>query len=210
MTPWRIGRGWPDAAIQRYLAALADRPVTAPTPADLLASPAAWTVERQDAIVGREPPGPPLPDGPFVRACRAVRAYRFADPRITRGHFEPPELSSGSDLLVEAFAPPISMLVGLRVGALLDEADDAHTIRGIRLDTLAGHVLDGSEWVIVQKDHRTGTIGLRLDVQWRPSRLLNWWMRLGLRLLGRQTQRRWRRQAVRRLQALVVQRSTST
>ena len=96
--------------------------------------------------------------------------------------------------------------VGLRVGAVLDRVDGPpgaeRTRFGIRLDTLAGHLLHGSEWIVVLKEHRSGEVRLRIEVRWRPAPLPAWWMRPGFFLFGRQTQARWRRRAARRLRAL--------
>jgi uncharacterized protein (UPF0548 family) len=215
MTPWRIGRGWSDAEIQAQLAALKDRAVSftdAPfEPADVAdggtAAPAAeptpdWTVERFQALLGYEPAGRPLPDGLFARARQAVRAYRFADPRITHGHFNPGTPLLGRDILVDVHALMLRFLVGLRVGAVLNRAGAEQARFGIRLDTLEGHLLHGSEWIQVLKDHRSGAVRLRIEVRWRPAPLPAWWIGLGFRLFGRQARTRWRRQAVRRLRAL--------
>jgi uncharacterized protein (UPF0548 family) len=201
-TPWRFFRGWSEPELQRQLDALAERPVTVgnalvePVPAP------GWTVEQLDTQIGQEAPGPPLTNGPFARARQALTEYRFADPRITHGHYDPQTPLLGRDILVDVHALFIRMLVGLRIGDVVDRADASETRFGIRLDTLSGHILDGLEWIQVAKDHRTGAITLRIAVQWRPGRLPTWWMGLGFRLLGRQVQQRWRRQATRRLRRI--------
>ena len=214
MTPWRIGRGWSEAEIRAQLAALADRPVSfADAPADpadeaTLGPGPGWAVERHETVLGFEPAGPPRADGLFARSRRAVEAYRFADPRITHGHFDPDSPLLGRNILVDVHALMLRFLAGLRVGAVLDRVDgppDATLTRfGIRLDTLAGHLLHGSEWILVVKDHQSGAVRLRIEVRWRSAPLPAWWMRPGFTLFGRQTQARWRRQAARRLRALAV------
>ena len=219
LTPWRIGRGWSEPELRRQLADLAARPASragAPSlvlpghpgarrSAELpgqpeLASP--WTVQRVQAPLGHEPPGPPLSAGLFARARQAIHGYRFADPRITHGHFDPASPLLGRNILVEVQALLIHLLVGLRVGAVLDEADDWETRFGVRLDTLQGHILDGAEWIEIVKEHRTGTVWLRIGARWRRGAMPAWWMGLGFRLLGPTIQTRWRRQALRRLRAL--------
>jgi uncharacterized protein (UPF0548 family) len=207
LTPWQIGRGWSEPALRRQLGDLAARPASrAGEPSaesSRHAGPASpWTVERVQAPLGYEPPGPPAPDGLFARAREAIYGYRFADPRITRGHFDPASPLLGRDILVEVRVLLIHLLVGLRVGAVLDETDDRETRFGVRLDTLQGHILDGAEWIEIAKEHRTGTVWLRIRVRWRPGTLPAWWMGLEFRLLGRTIQARWRRQALRRLRAL--------
>lgn len=203
LTPWRIGRGWSEPELRAQLRDLANRPSSRAAEQSWQAG---WTDEQLRASLGQEPPGPPLPDGPFARVSQAIRGYRFADPRITRGVFDPDAPLLGREILVEARTLFLRLLVGLRIGAVTDETvartTDAVSRFGIRLDTLDGHVLDGAEWIKVIKDHRTGAISLRIAVRWRPARLPAWWMGPGFRLLGRTVQARWRRQAVRRLRAL--------
>jgi hypothetical protein len=204
-TPWRIGRGWPEQALRDQLRDLADRPASRAADQPFFAGAGAlapeWTARQLRASLGQEPPGPPLPDGTFARVSRAIQVYRFADPRITRGTFDPDRPLLGREILVEARTLLLRLLVGLRIGEVTDQTSDAESRYGIRLDTLAGHVLDGAEWIEVVKDHRTGEVWLRIAARWRPAPL-PWWMGLGLRVLGRTVQARWRRQAVRRLRAL--------
>jgi uncharacterized protein (UPF0548 family) len=220
VTPWKIGRGWSPGEIQAQLAALGNRSVSfetlpgglpveraaEPPLAPTLAPAPGWTVERFEASLGLEPPGPPRSDGLFARAREALCTYRFADPRITRGYADPHSPLPGRDLLVDVHALVLRFLVGLRVGAVLDRVDVENgaeqTRFGIRLDTLEGHLLHGSEWVQVAKDHQSGAVRLRIESRWRPAPLPAWWMGLGFRLLGRRLQARWRRQVARRLRAL--------
>ena len=135
-----------------------------------------------------------------------MRAYRFADPRITHGHFDPESPLLGRTILVDTHALVLRFLVGLRVGAVLDRVDGPPGAErsefGIRLDTLAGHVIHGSEWVLVRKEHRSGAVRLRIAVRWRRAPLPAWWMAPGMWLFGETMRARWRRQAARRLRAL--------
>lgn len=231
MTPWRIGRGWSDAELRTALASLAGRAVSfaddptvpihdrsalpgGPPGEPELAPLPGWAHKRVETWIGSEPPGPPLPDGHFARAREALVSYRFPDPRITHGHFDPRTPLLGRDLLVDVHALMLRYLVGLRIVAVLDDAvagtgdrDGAedrarHTRFGIRMDTLAGHLLHGSEWGIVTKDHQRGAIWLHIEARWKQARLPAWWMVPGFWLFGRQTQARWRRQVIRRLRAL--------
>ena len=214
MTPWRIGRGWSEAEIRAHLAALTERPVAfAAVPGDRdaeawLASAPGWTVERYETLLGVEAPGPPQADGLFRRSREAVRAYRFADPRITRGHFDPESPLLGRTILVDTHALVLRFLAGLRVAAVLDRVDGPPGAElswfGIRLDTLAGHVIHGSEWILVLKEHRNGAVRLRIAVRWRSVPLPTWWMAPGMWLFGERVRARWRRQAARRLRALTA------
>jgi hypothetical protein len=212
LTPWRIGRGWSEAEIRAHLAALEERPIAfEPVAGDrdeeaVLAPAPGWTVERYEARLGLEAPGPLEPDGLFRRCAQAVRAYRFADPRITHGHFDPESPLLGRTILVDTHALILRFLVGLRVGAVLDRVDGPpgreRSEFGIRLDTLAGHLIHGSEWVLVLKEHASGAVRLRIVVRWRQAPLPAGWMAPGMWLFGERVRVRWRRQAARRLRAL--------
>ncbi|MGE3913893.1 MAG: DUF1990 family protein [Chloroflexota bacterium] len=204
-TPWRIWWGWPERVIQAELASLAGRPVSYGTPPATPTSASGWTVERFQALLGYEPVGPPLANGLFARASAGVAAYRFADPRLTRGHFDPSAPLLGRDMLIEIRPLFVRLLVGLRVGDVLNRPggpDEPVSRFGVRMDTLDGHILDGSEWVRIVKDHRSGAVRFHIDVQWRAGHLPTWWMALGFQLFGRQIQVRWRRLAVLRLRRL--------
>ena len=212
MTPWRIGRGWSRPEIQAQLAALEDRPVAfADVPGDpvgeaTLGPAHGWNLGRYETLLGFEPSGPPHVDRLFTRSQQAIRTYRFADPRITHGHFDPQTPLLGRNILVDVHALMLRFLVGLRVVAVVDRVDGPpgaeQTRFGIRLDTLTGHIIHGSEWIQILKDQQSGAVRLRIEARWRPAPLPAWWMGPGFFLFGRQTQTRWRRQAARRLRAL--------
>ena len=202
VTPWRIGRSWPESELQAALTMLAERPLSYPIDSVDAARDPGWTVEHFVEVLGQEPPGPPLPDGCFTRVCAGIAGYRFAHPALTEGHYDPHAPLLGRDLLIVIRVVFVRLLVGLRIGAVREEATDTETRFGVRMDTLAGHILHGSEWVQVVKDHRSGVITMHLDVQWRPAQLPTWWMALGFWLFGRQFQARWRKLAARRLRYL--------
>ena len=205
VTPWHIGRGWPAADLRAALAALADRPCSYPVEAVEAVnavSDSGWTVERFREHLGQEPPGPPQPDGFYAQVRAGIEGYRFGHPALTEASFDPESPLLGRDLLILIRVVFVRLLVGLRIGAVRETTSDSETRFGIRMDTLAGHILHGSEWVQVIKDHRTGAVMMEIDVRWRPAQLPTWWMALGFRLFGRTFQQRWRRLAARRLQRL--------
>src|SRR4051794_3710762 len=123
--PWRIGCGWAEPELRAQLAALATRRASrAATPVSDSTPETPWTEEHFEAPLGHEAPGPPLPDGLFSRVRHAIRAYRFADPRITRGRFDSTVPLLGRDILVEVRVLLIHMLVGLRIGEIIDRSDE--------------------------------------------------------------------------------------
>ena len=56
-----------------------------------------WHVDSGDTAVGQEPPGPPVPGGPWEVTCRLVRGYEFAEPRILPAVYRGrPDCSAGT------------------------------------------------------------------------------------------------------------------
>ena len=204
-TPWRIGRGWPASELEAALAMLATRPISYDIDAVDAARDPGWTITRFQMRIGQEPPGPPLPDSVYSRIRAAVEGYRFAAPSLTEGHFDPHSPLLGRDILVVIRVLFVRLLVGLCIGAVRDEATPTETCFGVRMDTLAGHFMHGSEWVLVTKDHRTGVITMLIDVQWRAAQIPAWWMWPGFKLIGPTMQDRWRRLAGLRLRYLGAQ-----
>ncbi len=190
---WRALRGWSSADLERRLAVLrGQRPASTPSGRD-------GGRYQSEAVIARERPGPPLPDGPFERARELVRRYDFSDPRIVIGHFD-----RSADLLGRLMLLEIKVL-GLRAlcAVVVTDVKDMHatdrTVWGFRYDTLAGHLQSGSEWFVLIKDHRTGEVHFRIEAVWREARVPGALGRLGFQLLARRYLRAWHRLAYLRL-----------
>jgi uncharacterized protein (UPF0548 family) len=201
-TEWRILRGWSDAELRDRLGALASVPRNFDEDPDALRANEVWRYYRSQAQVGVETPGPPAADGSFARMRAAIAAYRFSDPRIVKGHFDPRAPLLGRRMLLELKPLVLRYLCGTVVGAEREATDDGRTEWGYRYETLVGHLETGAEWFLLEKDHRTGVITFRIEAHWKPGQFPNWWSRLGFRLLAPRYQRRWHRQAQRRLAAI--------
>ena len=201
-TEWRIVRGWSDDELRERLVRLADTPRNFDEHPDSLREGGAWRFYRSRSEVGVEQPGPPVPDGPFERMRAAVESYRFSDPDVVEGHFDPGTELIGRRMLLELKPLMLRYLCGVVVGAKRAESDDAHTLWGYRYETLVGHVETGAEWFLLEKDHRTGAISFRIEAHWKPGQFPNWWSYVGFKLLAPRYQRRWHREAQRRLAAI--------
>ena len=202
---WRFGRGWSEATLKRYLAQLAQRKVSFTTLAEEMTRASGWYVDGIDRPIGREPPGPPLPDGLFARARQAIINYDFSDPRIVVCHFDPDAPLVGRDMLLEIKVLGLRFLNGVRVHSVRDEADDERSVFGYRYDTLAGHFEQGFEWFLLTKTHATGEVRFKIEAHWRLDRFPNWWSRLGFLLVGERFRELWRRLAVKRMRRLARQ-----
>jgi hypothetical protein len=64
-----------------------------------------WHVDSSETAVGHEPPGPPVPGGPWEVACQLVRQYEFAEPRILRAVYRGGDELLGRDMLLGAASP---------------------------------------------------------------------------------------------------------
>src|ERR1700759_1761788 len=60
-----------------------------------------WYVDSSATLTGREPPGDPLPDGPWGLARELVTRYEFADERILRAVYRQDQHLHGRDMLLE-------------------------------------------------------------------------------------------------------------
>ena len=201
-TEFRILRGWSDAELRERLIALAAATRNFDEHPDSLRADDVWRYYRSQAQVGVERAGPPVPAGPFERMKHAIAAYRFSDPAIVKGHFDPESPLVGRRMLLELKPLFLRYLCGTVVGAERAEADDAHTLWGYRYETLVGHLETGAEWFLLEKDHGSGVITFRIEAHWKPGQFPNWWSYVGFKVLAPFYQRRWHRQAQRRLAAI--------
>src|SRR5688500_15081575 len=97
----RFGRGWSEPTLRRYLNEQRSRRVNFDAQPERMTREHGWTIDGDDAPIGTEPTGPPLPDGPYARAKRAISRYDFSDPGIVVGYFDPRVPLDGRDMLLE-------------------------------------------------------------------------------------------------------------
>lgn len=200
MAEWRIGRGWTEAELEDRLRRAAGLPLnfslaqtegTEPQPG--------WNHYFSEAVLTREPPGAPLPNGPFARAKVGIENYEFSDPEIVTAHFDPSVPLLGRRMLLEIKVWSLHFLCGVVVGAVRNEVRNGAATFGFRYDTLDGHIERGSEWFLLSKDLGSGEVRYRIEATWQPGQFPNWWSRLGFWLLAPLYQREWHFRAQRRL-----------
>lgn len=197
---WRIARGWSAEELRKRIERLDGTALNFDAAQSEMTVEAGWNRYRSTAAIAWEPPGPPLPDGPFNRAEKAIANYQFSDPAIVVGHFDPADRLLGRRMLLEMKALLVlRYLGGVVVGATRYEEQDGLYTFGFRYDTLRGHIERGSEWFLLTKDVASGEIRFRIEATWLPGDFPNWWSRLGFRILGSRYQKRWHREAHRRL-----------
>jgi len=205
MALWRFGRGWSDATMKGYLAELASRTVNFNVPLREMTPENGWRLDGDDAVLGHEPPGPPLPDGLYARAKQGLMNYDFSDPKIVVGHFDPQKPFVGRDMLLEIKVLGLRFLSGVRVHSVREEDDGRLTLFGFRYDTLEGHIERGFEWFLLTKNHETGEVRFKIEAHWQLGEFPNWWSRVGFHLVGNRFRELWRHRAPARLRRLAHQ-----
>lgn len=204
MAEWRFLGGWTKAELAARLDTLAELERNFTEPVEELPAAPGWRLIDSETIIATEPPGPPLPGGPFARARAGIEGYRFSDPRIVTGHFDPTVPLERRRMLLEMKAVGLHYLCGVAVGAVRSESDESRTIFGFRYETLEGHIERGAEWFLLTKDHATGAIRFRIATAWKPGEFPNWWSRIGFSFLAHHYQREWLRLAHERLAVIAA------
>jgi uncharacterized protein (UPF0548 family) len=198
---WRFHRRWTESELKERLASLEHvrRNWGDQISEDGLTPARGFHYHHSTAIVAREPPGLPVPGGPYERAVRLISDYEFSDPRIVTAHFDKARPLDGRRMLLELAVLGLRYLVGTVVGAVHRDEDSF----GFRYDTLVGHIETGAEWFFLMKDRQTGEIRFQIEAAWREGDFPNVWSRVGFAVLGRRYQRAWHRLAHLRLRTLL-------
>lgn len=154
--------------------------------------------DRHERELPSEPPGPPLPDGPFRAAARLALSYRAFPPSELQSQREHPDAPVTVGETVPAryrMFPGIHIVFAARVVAVFDGADEREHRAGFTYRTLAGHPECGEETFAVRKELATGRVFATIVARSRPGTALVRW----LRGLARRRQLRAGRAAVENL-----------
>ena len=90
-----------------------------------------------------EPPGDPVPGGPWEIARRLTADYRMADPAIVRARWEGDALLGRVMELQLRFRRVLWVRAHVRVRRVWDEERDGVRVFGYEYETLPGHVETG-------------------------------------------------------------------
>jgi len=167
-----------------------------------------WRIDHYARALPSESPGPPLAGASWETACRLMRDYEFADPKIVRAVFRPDDPLEGRDMLLEARFHGLRFHLGVRVGGVLDETReiDGRPVRvwGWNYSTLQGHLEMGQIDYEVWKWTDTGQVEFHVSCFSRAAPVANPILRLGFRLFGRREQVRFARHACDRMARLTA------
>jgi len=166
-----------------------------------------WHVDAGDTVIGREPPGEPVPGGPWGTACLLVRQYEFAEPRILRAAYRGSDALPGRYMLLEGRFFGLRFYLGVRITCVTDETRDGDSgperVWGWSYQTLQGHLEQGRLSYEVIKNLASGEVTFRVAGYSRRAPISNPVIRLGFVLFGRWTQRRFYRAIQARLRRLI-------
>lgn len=121
-------------------------------------------------IVGVEPPGPALANGPFARAADAIINYRVFPPSLAHGVLRRPIQRDDVVGLRYRLLPGVDLFFASRVSEVFDVLAPASQRRGFTYQTLQGHPEAGEETFAVEKNLLTGAVTVSLKA----------WSELGL------------------------------
>lgn len=195
-----------------HLAASTDLPpnVRADTAEEVRDRPG-WRIDDHCSVIGVEPPGPPLPDGPFAAVAAVLERYEMAPPAIVRAAWYEDEPLVGRTILLEGRFWFLRFPMPVRVGELVDVQRRVGgrpvQVRGWSYRTLEGHLEQGRMHWAVWKWLDTGRIEFRIHAFSSRGRIRNPIVLLGFVLFGRWTQARFYRGVFDRMARLVADRT---
>jgi uncharacterized protein (UPF0548 family) len=150
-----------------------------------------------------EPPGEPVPGGTWDAARRAIADYAFAEGSAVRAVFDPRAPLEGRDMLLRTHFHGLRFDMGVRGGAVRDEARVAGGRRarvwGWSYSTLDGHLERGRMDYEVWKWLDSGEVEFRITAVSARAHVRNPLVRLGMRLFARREQLRFYEHALRQM-----------
>jgi uncharacterized protein (UPF0548 family) len=197
-------------SLDRWRADLAARPVNYdPATIDHDDPPPGWTVDDRHQSLEPEPPGDPVPGGPWEIAAALIRGYEFADPSLVRAHYDHDAPLLGRDMVLELRALGlVSVYVGVRVCEVWDEVRESHGHRGRVFGwayrTLEGHVERGQMGWEVTKWLDSGEVEFHAHAVSRTASIANPAIWVGFHLLKRYERRLYLDSTDRRMRELTA------
>lgn len=178
---------------------------------EVAAADRAWRADRREIELAAEPPGPPVPGGPYEVARALLLTYEVADPALVRAVYDPAAPLEGRNMLLVGRFAGLRFPMGVRVGGVIDGPDEVEGAPVQRFAwhyrTLEYHLERGQMDYEVVKHHSTGRIGFRMAAYSQRTPLGNPVVRVGFGLFGRPTQLRFYARALERMRRLTAERS---
>lgn len=133
--------------------------------------------DRHLLQIAIEPPGPPLVEGPFRRAAKAILEYRIFPPQLAERVVKRTPLQIGD---VVGLCYPLFLGIRMYIASRVIDVFDGPVANGWRSGftyrTLEGHAEIGEETFSAEKDARSGAVVVSLNAWSRPG---HWLTRIG-------------------------------
>ncbi len=179
-------------------------------PPDAGAPPEGWHHDDVHVDLTEEPPGPPLEGGSWSHAREFVKEYRFPDPALIQGHYDPEAPLEGRSMLLRGRLFGLEFPFGVRISRAFDETRDTPDgplrVWGYSYRTLEQHFERGEITFMVGKYIDSGRVIFRIHSYSQRAHIPNPLFRAGFRLFGRRLQRRFTRSALARTRDYVEER----
>ena len=168
-----------------------------------------WQLDDYATDLPGEAPGPPAPAGSFAAAQDVLRRYAFPPPGLITGIFKPDGPLENRVMVLRAHFLVFNFYFGVRVSEVTDEAARAtptgpERVWGYGYRTLEGHFERGQIDFTIHKNITSGAVQFRIHAVSQAGQIRNPFYWLGFKLFGRTLQRRFSRESLRRMQALVA------
>ncbi len=197
------------SAYQTVLGEIAARALNFEPPDDG-APPEGWHHNDVHVDLITEPPGPPLERGSWSHAREFVKTYRFPDPGLIQGHYDPEAPLEGRSMLLRGRFLGLVFPFGVRISRTFDETRDTPEgplrVWGYSYRTLEDHFERGQITFMVGKYMDSGRVIFRIHSYSQRAHIRNPLYRVGFWLFGRRLQARFIRTALDRTRAYVEER----
>jgi len=207
--PLRPGDSDESSAHEAVLGEIAARALNFEPPDDD-APPEGWHHDDVYVDLIAEPPGPPLEGGSWSLAREFVKAYRFPDPGLIQGHYDPEAPLEGRSMLLRGRFLGMEFPFGVRISQAFEETRDTPEgplrVWGYSYRTLEHHFERGQITFMVGKYMESGRVIFRIHSYSQKAHIPNLVYRLGFRVFGRMLQTRFTRTALARTRDYVEER----
>lgn len=208
--PLSSGASEQPSAYESVLGDLAARALNFEPPDDDDAPPEEWHHDDVHVDLVAEPPGPPLEGGSWSHAREFVKEYRFPDPSLIQGHYDPDAPLEGRSMLLRGRFLGLEFPFGVRISRAFEETRDTPEgplrVWGYSYRTLEHHFERGEITFMVGKYMESGRVIFRIHSYSQRAHIPNPLYRLGFRIFGRRLQARFTRSALARTRDYVEER----
>ncbi|MBY0315851.1 MAG: DUF1990 domain-containing protein [Bdellovibrionales bacterium] len=167
-----------------------------------------WNIDRYENCIGKETPGAPQDGGIFLKAKEIIQFYKFPDPSLVVGIFDPQRDLDGRNMLIRASFLGLTFYFGVRVSAVIDQVQtnsrgNLEHQWGYSYRTLKGHFEVGEITFLVQKDTVTGEVFFKIESYSKADRIPNLFYRVGFKIFGRRLQKYFATSSIERIKEMV-------